>query len=85
VDSAHVVAPDETYASTVGANISGETALPPGAWGDSDVVVEAVLAVVNAAHPPRRLAVGEPAVESIRRALQTSVKAAWGPTGGMAF
>ena len=87
VDSAHVVAPDETYASTVGATISGETTLPPEAWGDPNVVVDAVLAVVNAAQPPRRLAVGEPAVELIRHALETSAKemAAWGPTGGLAF
>jgi NAD(P)-dependent dehydrogenase (short-subunit alcohol dehydrogenase family) len=58
VDPARVVAPDEACASTVGATISGETALPPEAWGDPNVVVDAVLAVVNAAQPPRRLAVG---------------------------
>ena len=71
----------------MGATISGEATLPPEAWGDPNVVVDAVLAVVNAAQPPRRLAVGEPAVELIRNALETSVKemAAWGPTGGMAF
>jgi hypothetical protein len=51
------------------------------------VVVDAVLAVVNAAQPPRRLAVGEPAVELIRNVLETSAKemAAWGPSGGLAF
>ena len=73
--------------SVLGATISGDTTLPPEAWGDPHVVVDAVLAVVNATHPPRRLAVGEPAVKLIRDALQTSVKemAAWGPTGGLAF
>jgi short-subunit dehydrogenase len=83
VESAH----DETYTSTVGATISGEATLPPEARGDPNVVVDAVLAVVNAAQPPRRLAIGDPAVESIRHALETSVAemAEWGPAGGMAF
>jgi hypothetical protein len=51
------------------------------------VVVDSVLAVVNATHPPRRLAVGEAAVKLIRDALQTSVKemAEWGPSGGLSF
>jgi NAD(P)-dependent dehydrogenase (short-subunit alcohol dehydrogenase family) len=86
VDSAHVVVPNETYARTVGATISAKTTLPPDAVGDPRVVVDAVLAVVNADQPPRRLAVGD-AVEWIRDALQTSVTemAAWGPDGGMSF
>jgi short-subunit dehydrogenase len=86
-DSAHVVPPDETYASTLGATMSGDATLPPEAWGDSHVVVDSVLAVVNATHPPRRLAVGEAAVKLIRDALQTSVKemAEWGPSGGLSF
>lgn len=85
--SAHVVEPDETYASTVGATISGETSLPPEAWQDPNVVVDAILAAVAAPHPPRRLAVGDDAVELIRDALRTPVKemAEWGPAQGMSF
>jgi NAD(P)-dependent dehydrogenase (short-subunit alcohol dehydrogenase family) len=87
VDSAHVVAPNEVYASTVGATLAAKTTLPPEAVGDPHVVVDAVLAVVNADQPPRRLAIGADAVEWIRDGLQTSVTemAAWGPDGGMSF
>jgi NAD(P)-dependent dehydrogenase (short-subunit alcohol dehydrogenase family) len=87
VDAAHVVAPNETYASTVGATIAAKTTLPPEAVGDPHVVIDAVLAVVNADQPPRRLAVGADAVEWIRDALQTSVSqmTEWGPDGGMLF
>jgi NAD(P)-dependent dehydrogenase (short-subunit alcohol dehydrogenase family) len=87
VDSAHLVAPNEIYASTVGATIAAKSTLPPEAVGDPHVVIDAVLAVVNADQPPRRLAVGDDAVEWIRDALQTSLSqmAAWGPDGGMSF
>jgi NAD(P)-dependent dehydrogenase (short-subunit alcohol dehydrogenase family) len=49
--SAHVVAPDETYAITVGATISRETTLPADAWRDPSFVVDAVLAVVTHRNP----------------------------------
>jgi NAD(P)-dependent dehydrogenase (short-subunit alcohol dehydrogenase family) len=87
VGSAQVVPPNKTYASTVGATISGETGLPPEAWGDPNIVVDAVLAVVSAPQPPRRLAVGVDAAELISATLRTSVEkmTEWGPTGGLAF
>jgi short-subunit dehydrogenase len=85
--SVQVVVPNETYASTVGATISGETSLPPEAWKNPNLLVDAVLAVVVDPQPPRRLIVGDDAVELVRTALQTSVKemAEWGPAGGFAF
>jgi hypothetical protein len=53
--TALVVAPDEVYAPTVGELLTGFSALPPSAFGDSDV---AVVAIAGMAEPPPRLAVG---------------------------
>jgi short-subunit dehydrogenase len=87
LSSAHIVAPDETYANTVGATISRETALPAETSQDPSLVVDAVLAVVMHPRPPRRLAVGDDSVELVRNALQTRANelAEWGTAGGLAF
>jgi NAD(P)-dependent dehydrogenase (short-subunit alcohol dehydrogenase family) len=87
VESAHVVAPNETYASTVGTSIPQNIMIPPETMSDPAVVVDAVLAIVNADEPPRRLAVGNDSVALIRAALQTTVSqmTEWGPDGGMSF
>lgn len=61
--------------------------LPADAFGDPNVVIDAVLAVVTHRQPPRRLAVGGDAVDEIRNALQTQVDelAEWEPVGGLTF
>jgi NADP-dependent 3-hydroxy acid dehydrogenase YdfG len=69
--SAHVVAPDEVYAPTVGAFLTEVTSLPPEAVGDPALVADAVLAVVALDEPPLRLAVGADAIEGIRASLQS--------------
>jgi NAD(P)-dependent dehydrogenase (short-subunit alcohol dehydrogenase family) len=70
-----------------GPDASSETTLPPEERGDPNMVLDALFAVVNATQPPRRLAVGDDAVESIRETMPTSIEAMaeWGPVGGWAF
>jgi NAD(P)-dependent dehydrogenase (short-subunit alcohol dehydrogenase family) len=69
--TAHVVAPDETYAPTVGAAVSYFASLSPDALGDPESVAEAVAAVVRMDEPPLRLAVGADAVAGIRASLES--------------
>lgn len=66
--TAHVVAPDEVYAPTVGEFLTGFAALPPSAFGDS---ADAIVAVAGVAEPPPRLAVGADAIDGIRAALES--------------
>lgn len=86
-ESAHVVEPDEIYESTVGATISHVNTMPADAWADPQLVVDAILAVSSHPQPPRRLAIGDDAVESIRNALQTQLEGLveWEPLRGMTF
>jgi NAD(P)-dependent dehydrogenase (short-subunit alcohol dehydrogenase family) len=79
--SSHFVAPDETYADSVGALLSRLHALSAEEFGDPAWVVDAVLAVVAHPNPPRRLAVGRDAVDGIRTALQNQLAemAEWEP------
>jgi hypothetical protein len=66
--TAHVVAPDEVYAPTVGEFLTGLSALPPSVFGDS---ADAIVAIAGMAEPPLRLAVGADAIDGIRAALES--------------
>lgn len=72
-DATHIVPSNQTYANTVGAFLTQFTELPAEAWGDPNLVVEAVLKVVAHPTPPRRLAVGRDAVDGLRAALQNQL------------
>jgi NAD(P)-dependent dehydrogenase (short-subunit alcohol dehydrogenase family) len=67
IGSAHVVAPDDTYAPTVGQFLQAAPSLPA---GDPDLVADAIVAVVAMDEPPLRLAVGADAIGGIRSGLQ---------------
>jgi NAD(P)-dependent dehydrogenase (short-subunit alcohol dehydrogenase family) len=69
--SAQTVAPDETYAPTVGASLTYFSQLSPEALGTPETVVDAIAAVVEMDEPPLRLAVGADAVAGIRASLQS--------------
>jgi len=79
--TSHVVAPNDVYASTVGAFLNHIASLPPAAFGDPAQVAEAVLSVVVHPNPPRRLAVGTAAAEAIRSTLEAQLAelAEWQP------
>ncbi|SNY74545.1 SDR family NAD(P)-dependent oxidoreductase [Paractinoplanes atraurantiacus] len=67
--SVHAVAPDETYAPTVGKFLADFSQLPPSAFGDPARVADAIVAVTEMPDPPLRLAVGDDAVAGIRASL----------------
>jgi hypothetical protein len=56
--------------TAVAASTTRSRELPPDAFDSPDSVAAAVLAAVDADHPPRRLATGTTAVKEIRAALQ---------------
>jgi NAD(P)-dependent dehydrogenase (short-subunit alcohol dehydrogenase family) len=87
VSAARVVAPDTTYASTVGTTLSDLATRPAEAWGDPNWVVEAVLAVVAHPQPPSRVAVGSDAVQAMRMTMQSQLTelAAWEAVQGLSF
>ncbi|MBM9504379.1 SDR family NAD(P)-dependent oxidoreductase [Actinacidiphila acididurans] len=69
--SSHVVAPDETYAPTVGKFLTDLSALPADAFGPPEAVADAIMAVAALEEPPLRLAVGADAIEQIRASLHS--------------
>jgi short-subunit dehydrogenase len=85
--SAHVVAPDATYAATVGTTLSDSDERPAKDWGDPSWVVDAVLAVVAHPQPPRRVAVGRDAVLAMRATLHSQLTelAEWQDGRGLFF
>lgn len=71
ISTAHVVAPDETYAETVGRSVSYFASLSPEDLGAPESVADAIAAVVELDEPPLRLAVGADAVAGVRASLES--------------
>jgi short-subunit dehydrogenase len=67
--TSHRVAPNETYAATVGTFFSEFAGQPAEAFGKPSSVAEAILTVVAADEPPLRIVVGKDAVDGIRASL----------------
>lgn len=81
--ASHIIAPDETYASTVGAFLTDFSKLPASAFGNPADVAEAIIAVVTMAEPPLRLArhrqhPGLPAVPAGRNGEVGDLHHGWG-------